>query len=124
MRDDERNKVGMIPKGPDCMRLMRAYKQGKNQTFTKGVNGFNYFYVIVIHWEGYNDELQESGIVMRWWVMKFMISILNYDEKSPDENIQVFEWDDEVEQEEGTLPHDMKKDLCSLYERLPLWDNK
>ena len=38
--------------------------------------------------------------------------ILNYYEKSPDENIQVIERDDEVEQEEGTLPHDMKKDLC------------
>ena len=37
--------------------------------------------------------------------------ILNYYEKSPDENIQVIEWDEEVEQEEGTLPHDTKKDL-------------
>ena len=37
--------------------------------------------------------------------------ILNYYEKSPDENIQVIERDEEVEQEEGTLPHDTKKDL-------------
>ena len=118
VRDDERNKVGVISKGTDCMRLMRAYKQGKDKTFTQGAKGFNYFYAVVIHWEGYNEELQESENDPEHYDIYEMVGdevydfILNYYEQSPDENVKVIEWDEEVEQEEGTLPHDMKKDLC------------